>query len=682
MNAGCSENESDNIYQPSCSTTTPFKSIIDNYIPVKRGFKLASLNINSLSAHIDEVRILLDDKCLDVLAIQETKLNESNNDCEFYIPGYEIIRRDRLSDGGGGVCFYVKTSINFSLRTDLNMDNLENLCTEIRKPHSKPLIVVTWYRPPNSPVGLYSHLETLIGRIDLTNFEFYLLGDMNVNMASTNYDNDVRQLTNIADIYGLHQLIKEPTRITDKSSTLIDLIFTNCPERVVCSGVGHISISDHSLVYVYRKLSIDFPKGHNSIIYRSFKKFNRSEFRNDICNHDWEFLNLTEDPNQLWSEWKTKFQLIVDKHAPIRSKRVRSKNSPWISIDLKQRMHMRDVLKIKAIKSNNPHDWVNFRRMRNKVNTDIKSAKELYYKNKFINTDNDPRKTWQLINELTSRKSDKSSIKELKLNGVSIINAPDLSNAFNNHFSSIGPKLANDIPLSDGNCTSYQEYINGIDKSFQFRPTNDRQVLTFLNKLNKFKSTGLDKISSRLIRYCADVISPHLTIIFNRSLVTGIFPDDWKAAKVTPLFKQGDRSDMNNYRPISVISVVAKVFERIVYNQLSNYLSEHNILSKHQSGFRSFHSTVTALLETTDSWAYNIDHGNVNAVVFLDLKKAFDTVDHHILLSKLHLYGINGIAHRWFSSYLDNRTQKCFVNGSLSNTCTLKCGVPQGLEQY
>ena len=139
---------------------------------------------------------------------------------------------------------------------------------------------------------------------------------------------------------------------------------------------------------------------------------------------------------------------------------------------------------------------------------------------------------------------------------------------------------------------------------------------------------------------------------------------------------------MKNYRPISVIFVVAKVFERIVYNQISNYPSEHNILTKHLSGFRSFHSTViTALLETTDSWAYDIDHGNVNAVVFLDLEKAFDTVDHHILLSKLHLYGINGNAHRWLSSYLvyiDNRTQKCFVNRSLSNTCTLKCGVPQG----
>ena len=156
-----------------------------------------------------------------------------------------------------------------------------------------------------------------------------------------------------------------------------------CDCRPSCSsqspGVTHVSISVHSLVYVYRKLSIVFqvPKSHNSIIYRSFNNFNRSDFGNDICNLDWEFLNLIEDPNQLWSEWKTKFLLIVENLAPIRSKRIRSKNSPWISIDLKQRMHMRDVLKIKAIKSNNPHDWANFRGIRHKVNTNIKSAKEL-----------------------------------------------------------------------------------------------------------------------------------------------------------------------------------------------------------------------------------------------------------------------------------------------------------------
>ena len=161
---------------------------------------------------------------------------------------------------------------------------------------------------------------------------------------------------------------------------------------------------------------------------------------------------------------------------------------------------------------------------------------------------------------------------------------------------------------------------------FCFTPTNSSQVFSLLNKLSKSKASGLDKIPTRLIRECADLICISICKIFNCSLTTGIFPDDWKCAKVTPLFKQGSSSDKNNYRPISVVSVVAEVFERITYDQVYAYLSEHNIISKSQSGFRSIHSTVTALLEATDSWAFDIDRGNVNAVVFLDLKKAFDTV--------------------------------------------------------
>ena len=196
--------------------------------------------------------------------------------------------------------------------------------------------------------------------------------------------------------------------------------------------------------------------------------------------------------------------------------------------------------------------------------------------------------------------------------------------------------------------------------------------------MSKTKATGLDIISARLIRECTDIISGRLCDLFNKSLISGIFPDDWKCARVTPLFKQGESFDLNNYRPISVISVVAKVFERIVYDQLYNFLNSEEIISKQQSGFRSLHSTVTALLEATDSWAFNIDRGYVNAVVFLDLKTAFDTVDHEILLTKMNRCGIQGRTLDWFQSYLTNRTQRCSVNSCLYDLSTLKCGVLQG----
>jgi len=199
-------------------------------------------------------------------------------------------------------------------------------------------------------------------------------------------------------------------------------------------------------------------------------------------------------------------------------------------------------------------------------------ANVLFYNNKFIEANGDPRKTWQIINDLTSRKAVNSSIRGINLTGISISESSDLSNAFNDHFSSVGPKLDNDIPLSNKNDHCHQKYVRSINNRFEFCPTNGGQVFKLLNKLNKSKGAGLDKLSNRLIRECADLISPHIAIIFNCCLATGIFPDDWKLAKVTPIFKQGDRSDMDNYRSISVIAAIAKSLrESFIISFLSIY---------------------------------------------------------------------------------------------------------------
>ena len=246
-------------------------------------------------------------------------------------------------------------------------------------------------------------------------------------------------------------------------------------------------------------------------------------------------------------------------------------------------------------------------------------------------------------------------------------------------FSSLIDKTAILTTVLTVDSTSHLDYLSTTsDCTFQLKTTSISKVTSLLSKLCKSKSTGLDKISASLLRECADLIAALLCTIFNQSIVSGIFPDEWKFSKVILLFKQGQRSDLNNYHPISVIPVVAKVFERIIYDQLYDYFTVHKLISSHQSGFRPLHSTVTALLEATDSWAYNIDQGNVNAVVFLDLKKAFDTVDHEILLSKLNKYGVQGTSYEWFKSYLDCRKQRCFVNGSLSGDHFLTCGIPQG----
>ena len=190
------------------------------------------------------------------------------------------------------------------------------------------------------------------------------------------------------------------------------------------------------------------------------------------------------------------------------------------------------------------------------------------------------RMTWRIINELTSRKIHSSSVKEIKLDNSSISDALELSSAFNGHFSSIGLKLINAIQ-QNGDTPSYLDYVKETDHRFELKTTDCSKVFSLLSKLCKSKATALDKISARILRECADLVASTLCVIFNRSIVSGVFPTEWKSAKVIPLFKQGERSDLNNYRPISTIPVAAKVFKRNVNNQFYAYLTENNLISKY-----------------------------------------------------------------------------------------------------
>jgi len=496
------------------------------------------------------------------------------------------------------------------------------------------------------------------------------MGDFNCNLASPLPDISTVLLTNIVDIYNLHQLIDSPTHITHTSTTLIDVIFTNCQNNIVSAGVSHVSVSDHSLICVFRKISINSPKGHSTLTYRKFSNFDTARFRYDILTQDWDRVNSYDDPNKVGHLEKSIFQ-CVDKHAPLRTKCIRASKSPWITPQSKKRMHYKDVLKVKAIRSGNACDWMIFKKCHNAVNSEIKQAKEKFFKNALCENEGNSHMTWRIINELTSRKIHSSSVKEIKLDNSSISDPLELSSAFNDHFSSIGQKLINAIQQK-GDTLSYLDYVKETEHRFELKNTDCSTVFSLLSKLCKSKATGLNKIWARLLRECADLVASSLCAIFNKSIVSGVFPTECKSTKVIPLFKQGECSDLNNYCPISIIPVVAKVSERI------EYLTENNLISCNQSRFRSLHSTATALLEATDTWAFNIDKGNVNAVIFLHLKRAFDTSNHSILLSKLKAYGVRSNSSNWFKSYLDNRTQKCFVNGSLSNSQPLTCGSPQG----
>ena len=379
----------------------------------------------------------------------------------------------------------------------------------------------------------------------------------------------------------------------------------------------------------------------------------------------------------MWIVWKDLFLSTLDKHAPIRTKRISTKKrSPWITHELIRKMHTRDYFKKRFVLTRNIEDWHKYKKARNDANSSIKRAKQAYFRSNLELNKADPRKAWRLINDLLSRQSGPTSISEIKLENQRLASGPDIAEAFNKHFTSVGPTLASEIhqDLSNDPCA----HIPDTGHSFSFEPIAIAETTKLLRELDGSKATGLDKIPCKILKIAGDIISPSLTKIFNQSLSLGIFPDDWKVAKVNPTFKKGQRSDLQNYRPISIISGVAKVFEKAVFSQIYKYFNDYELLTNCQSGFRPQHSTQTALLETINSWAFNIDKGLVNGVIFIDLKKAFDTIDHGIIISKLAKYGFTQKPLTWFQSYLEARSQITYVNGYCSSSGLLRCGVPQG----
>ena len=624
-------------------------------------------------SHIDELRILMAKYQFDILAINETKLDQSVDSGLVSINQYTLVRLDR-NINGGGVALYIKNHINYKLRGDIVPTNLEMMTIEISKPKLRPIIIATWYRPPQSPVSAFSEFENFLKAVDAEGKETLIVGDINCDIAETSIDPLCSSTKFLYDAYQFSQLITDYTRVTDRSKTLIDHLLSNEPQNIVDSGVIKICISDHYLIYGIRKFQTikSEPKYIES---RRMKNFDAQLFVSDLQNAPWGLINECNDTNEMVSIWEKIFTDILDIHAPLRKQRVKNKASPWLTSEIKKLMHKRDYLKKKSISNKSKATFEAYKRVRNKINAEIKRAK-VNYLNKEIDNDNQNSwHTWRAINTLLGRKSKVTGVRELNVDENTITDPHTISETFNNHFSTVGFKISNSVPYTT---TPPETFVKQSDTSFEFSTVAPSVIENMLSRLSVRKASGLDKISADILRHAAPVISGPLSIIFNQSIQTSVFPDRWKNAKVFPVHKGNAKDDPNNYRPISVLPVVAKVFEKLIYDQVYYYLNENNILSQFQSGFRSGNSTVTALLQATENWYKNIDCGYINGVVLVDLSKAFDTVDHTILLKKLGMYGINNTPLDWFKSYLDDRQQCCMVNGIQSEFKPITTGVPQG----
>ena len=306
-----------------------------------------------------------------------------------------------------------------------------------------------------------------------------------------------------------------------------------------------------------------------------------------------------------------------------------------------------------------------------------KVSKKQHYSKLIIKHQSNIKKTWSIMKEIIGKKKIQTNQlpPRITVNDIDIYDECKVADTFNRYFAEVGPNLAKNISKSN---KCYKSYVQSTPSSLNSTElTYDEFETAFLSqKINK--SPGYDGISSNIIQKCYSVINEPLFHIFKKSINTGIFPDALKLANITPILKSGDESTLSNYRPISVLPAFSKILERIMYNRIYKYISKNNILYNKQFGFQNNTSIEHALLQMIDDMSNAFERGELTLGIFIDLSKAFDTVNHKILLEKLKLYGINGTHHDWLSSYLNNRKQFISFNNKSTLQANITCGVPQG----
>lgn len=483
--------------------------------------------------------------------------------------------------------------------------------------------------------------------------------------------------------FHLEQIICSPTRITDRSTTLIDHILVNSKDKISQSGVIPMGLSDHFITYCTRRTQKIKFNEHNVVTIRSQKNYNKDNFINLLKMADWSGIFESNNVNEAWDNFHKTFTTLLNVVAPIKTIRIKQRTEPYITSEILSEIKYRDQL-LKDFKNDrqNGELYQKFCKQRNRLQRQIKSAKENYFAEKFQENKNDPKKLWKHLKNLgySSKKKQCSNI-VLNINEEKCYEPKSIANHFNNFFTSVASMLISKLPapikLYDFKSENFKKFYKNNDLiKLKLKTVSENFIYQELTKLNTAKSTGLDDIPARLLKDAAIVIKIPITYIVNLSIATDTVPEQLKKARVTPIYKKNERTEVSNYRPVSILSIVSKILEKAIYLQLEKHLNKNNLLYTLQSGFRHVSSTDTCLIHLTDHIKSQMSQGLYTGMALLDLQKAFDTVDHNILCEKLSSMGVISI--KWFKSYLENRTQVVKVNKINSDILNINCGVPQG----
>ena len=644
-------------------------------------FSVVHINIRSISANIDSFLAYLSLlKCsFDIVCFSETWLNECGH-LDDYFPNYRSFHSTRTNRRGGGVAIYSHKKLQCTAMESLtlNEEHLESIFIKIKTNH-RNLVVGCCYRPPNSQYEIFeSCIEEKMSSVCSQTTDLYVCGDFNVDLLRSEEEARASSFYSSMAALSLIPTISKPTRITDTSCTLIDNIFTTNLSNFI-SGIFTIEIADHLPIFIIARNYFTYePKLQIKITYRVTNEQNMDKLYRGLIHDNLNDVFVEGDINLSLERLDAKIMHVFNTHCPIVTKYISPKDTlkPWINrvikLDIKKR---ENYFKLYRRNLMTKQEYANFR---NYVTSSIRHAKREYYRGKFSEVCGDTRKTWRILNNILSSTTmhKKSKITSILYNNKIYQSDKDICNVFNDHFATIAQKIDESIPNASNNNLS-TNLIQSTPHSFFFSPVTVNSIVKIITSL-KNKSAAISTYSTKILKYIVDIISPILSKIINKSLSTGHFPKSQKIAKVIPIHKSGDNKLVDNYRDISLLPLLSKIFEKVAKFQLTSYFEHFNLFTQNQFGFRQNQSTSNAIIHTLQYIYDNLDKGCAVVSVFLDFKKAFNCVNHEILLEKMSLYGVRGVAYDWFKSYLTDRQQYVSLNGEVSGLRSIDRGVPQG----
>ena len=665
----------------------------NSMLPKHQGnsLKIFHLNVRSLNKHCHVLNAYL--SCLnsnfDIILL--TEIGHANKELiEKVFTDYTLFYDlSKSQKGGAGILVKSDSFDDIEINDNKVIVNctcsnckVESLFLNLRYNKNNITIGSVYRHPSGSAHHFTESLNKCINKLN-TNNMLIIGGDINIDLLKTN----TIMTQNYLDTMLSNNLIPNiliPTRFADNSTTLIDHIFTRLPlsklNNMVTAGNLITDITDHLSNFVIIDIEIQRTKERPFIrLYTKNTDLFKKNIESELSDIN-ETINAQNsvNVNDLYKSLFEKLHALLDQYFPrVRQSRKKAKDKDWITDGIKRSIKQKHILfKIQLANSTteNKEKWRKYRNMLNKI---IRDTQREYYKNLIKQYSNNCIGLWKTLGSIISKKNKQTKINKLKIDNK-ITNDPiQIANAVNDFFTNIGPNLASKFQSSSQD--NFKKFMGeSCKQSMYMHKTNSTEIKKLITNLDSKKSPGFDELSAKFLKLCAPHISETLANIFNASISNGVYPDLLKTARVTPIYKNGDKSDPSNYRPISVLSLMNKVFEKILHKRLYKYLTKFKILYEYQFGFREGHSTTQPLIEITDRLKSAIDNKDLTCGIFIDLTKAFDTVDHNILLKKMFHYGIRGNVYNLFQSYLSNRQQYVRVNNVNSEIKPVKCGVPQG----